>query len=100
MNSHRAGIRSQLGPMSLEDGLRLRCLPPIESPEVNEFLKDSLLPLWKDLGGHLARGLTESVSNKEYTVLPTGNSRGQETAKALFKKRERSKQFKPLLLEH
>ena len=93
MNSHRAGIRSQLGPMSLEDGLRLRCLPPIESPEVNEFLKDSLLPLWKDLGGHLARGLTESVSNKEYTVLPKGNSRGHETSKALFKKRERSKQF-------
>ena len=43
VNVHRAGVRSQLGPMALEDGLRLRCIPPIESTEVTKFLKEEIV---------------------------------------------------------
>ena len=98
VNYHRAGVRSQLGPMSLEDGLRLRCIPPIESQEVTNFLQKELVPIWKSLGGQLARGLTSGkAAQKKHTILPIGSLSGQETSKALFRKRVKMQQYQPLL---
>ena len=106
VNMHRAGVRSQLGPMYLEDGCRLRCIPPMESQEVNKFLLEVVLPTWIDLGGtHACGDNIKAKTNplpvadtKEHCFLPKGKREGKSTSRALFRKRSKTEKYKALLI--
>ena len=96
------GARSGLGNKMIEDIIRLHFIPPVETAEFRELLKEIVL-LWVQCGGSEAiaqdekRSLKRKLEKGLRSILPIGSETGSASRRALAKRRKRQERLLPML---